>query len=322
MHNITVPAAITAAFLVGVTPVVAQHSFPSREVTFIVPWNAGGANDVMARALQPLLKEQGINIVVENITGATGVVGMRRVAASDSDGYTLGMGTSSTLAMIAQGKAPLKNENFTHLARVSIDPLMLLVNAKGPHKTLEAFLTHMKKNPGKISIGTPGTFNINHTFAAMTARAAGVDYVNVPYTGGAKVVGELMGGHLEAAVLKPSETLSQIQEGLLLPIGVFADQRLAALPDVPTFKEKGFDVFPHGPMVQMAYVAGPANLPPAVRERLTNAFRAAVHDQRFKDFAEKNSFLIDDLTGDALTKEVEKVADALRTVATQVFKEQ
>ncbi|RAI42914.1 ABC transporter substrate-binding protein [Rhodoplanes roseus] len=276
----------------------------------------------MARQLQPLLKEQGIGIIIENIVGANGAIGLRRVAGADPDGYTLGMGTSSTLAAIAQGKAQLKNEQFAHLVRVSTDPLLLEVPGKSPHQPLDAFLANMKKNPGKVSIGTPGTYNVNHIFAAMTARAAGVGYVNVPYTGGSKVIADLLGGHLEAGVLKPSESIGQIQEGLVKPIGVFADKRLEQFPDIPTFKEKGYDVFPYGPVVQMAYVVGPAGLPPAIRERITAAFRKAIQDPRFKTFAKENSFLVDDLTGDALTKEVEAVTASLREVGTQVFKDQ
>lgn len=303
----------------------AAQAFPTRDVTFIVPWNPGGSNDVMARQLQPLLKEQGIGIIIENIVGANGAIGLRRVAGADPDGYTLGMGTSSTLAAIAQGKAQLKNEQFTHLIRVSSDPLLLEVPGKSPHQPLDAFIANMKKNPGKVTIGTPGTYNVNHIFAAMTARAAGVGfagYVNVPYTGGSKVVADLLGGHLEAGVLKPSESIGQIQEGLVKPIGVFADKRLEQFPDVPTFKEKGYDVFPFGPVVQMAYVVAPPNLPPAIRSRLTTAFRNAIQDPRFKSFARENSFLIDDLTGDALTKEVEAVTVSLREIGTQVFKDQ
>jgi len=311
-----------AAALLTPLSVGAQQDFPNREITFIVPWNAGGSNDILARFFQPMLKEQGINIIVENVVGATGAIGMRRVATAAPDGYTLGMGTSSTLSVIAQGKAPFKNDSFTHIARVSTDPLMLLLPAKSPYPTLESFTEHMKKNPGKVSIATPGTFNLNHIFASMTARAAGVGYVNVPYTGGSKVIADVMGGHVEAGVLKPSESLGQIQEGLVKPIGVFADERLAAFPDVPTFKEKGFDVFPFGPVVQMAYVVGPAKLPDQVRDRLIKAFRSVIQDDRFKAFAKENSFLIDDLTGDALTQEVTKIEGALKTVAAQVFKDQ
>jgi tripartite-type tricarboxylate transporter receptor subunit TctC len=297
----------------------AQPAFPQRDITFIVPWNAGGSNDVAARALDPILREQGIKIVIENVVGATGVIGMRRVASAAPDGYTLGMGTSSTLALIAQNKAPLKNADFTHIARVSTDPLMLLVSSKAPQKSLEDFIGYMKANPDKVTVGTPGNYNLNHIFASMTARAAGVNFVNVPYTGGSKVVADLLGQHVDSGVLKPSETLGQIQENLLKPLGVFANDRLEMFPDVPTFKDKGYDVFPYGPVVQMAYVVAPANLPAEVRTRLITAFRAAILDPRFKEFAKKNAFLIDDMTGDALTKEVDDVAAALGTVAAQVF---
>jgi len=303
-------------------PAQAQSAYPARDITFIVPWNAGGSNDVAARALDPILREHGIKIVIENVVGATGTIGMRRVATAAPDGYTIGMGTSSTLALFAQGKTPLTNAQFTHIARVSTDPLMLLVSTKAEQKSLEDFIKLMKANPDKVTIGTPGSYNLNHIFASMTARAAGVGYVNVPYTGGSKVVADLLGGHVAAGVLKPSETLGQIQEGLLKPIGIFANERLEMFPDVPTFKEKGFDVFPYGPVVQMAYVVAPAGLPADVRTKLITAFRAAIQDPRFKEFSKKNAFLVDDLTGDALTKEVDSIATALGTVAAQVFKDQ
>jgi tripartite-type tricarboxylate transporter receptor subunit TctC len=315
-------AAIAVACIVAAlqsTVALAQSNFPQRDITLIVPWNAGGSNDVAARALDPLLREHGIKIVIENVVGATGTIGMRRVASAAPDGYTIGMGTSSTLALIAQGKTPLKNADFTHLARVSTDPLMLLVSSNAPQKSLDDFIGYMKSNPDKVTIGTPGNYNLNHIFASMTARAAGVNFVNVPYTGGSKVVADLLGQHVDSGVLKPSETLGQIQENLLKPLGVFANQRLEMFPDVPTFKDKGFDVFPYGPVVQMAYVVAPANLPADIKAKLISAFRAAIQDPRFKEFAAKNAFLVDDLTGDALTKEVDAVAVALGTVAEKVF---
>ncbi|MCJ2062250.1 tripartite tricarboxylate transporter substrate binding protein [Methylobacterium sp. J-088] len=304
----------------GAQTAMAQSPFPAREVTFIVPWNAGGSNDILARGLQPLLKERGITMIVENQPGATGTIGMRRVATANPDGYTLGMGTSSTLAYMAEGKTPLKSNQFTHIARVSIDPLMLLVPGSSPHQTLDDFFAHMKKNPGSVSIGTPGNYNLNHIFASMTARAAGVAYINAPYTGGAKVITDLAGGQIQAAVLKPAESLGQLQQGLVRALGVFADERLRQFPDVPTFKERGYDVFPFGPVVQMAYVVAPAKLPPEVRTKLIDGFSAAIGDQRFKDFAERNAFLTAPLTGDALAAEVDRVEQSIKVVAEKVFK--
>lgn len=298
----------------------AGSTYPDHGIRFIIPWNAGGSNDIAARELQQLISADNMTLIVENAPGATGAIGLNKVAVSPPDGYVIGMGTSSTLAQIAQNLTPLKNEQFTHIARVSVDPLILLVPGNSPYKTLDDFLAHMKKNPGKISIGTPGTNNLNHIFAEMTARSAGVGYVNVPYTGGAKVITDLAGKQIDAAVLKPSESKAQIDAKYVRPIGVFANERLALFPDVPTFKEKGYDVFPYGPLVQMAYVVAPAGIPDAERQRLISAFRKAIQSDKFKAFGQENGFLVDDLTGDALDKEVRDVQTTLNSVAAKVFK--
>lgn len=297
----------------------ADPSFPAREIKFIVPWNAGGSNDLAARLLSQLLAEQNVRMVVENLPGATGSIGMTRVATAPADGYTLGMGTSSTLALIAQGLTPLKNEQFTPIARVTVDPLVLLVPTSAPYGTLEGFLEHVRKNPGKVSIGTPGNNNLNHIFAVMTGRAVNTDIIAVPYTGGAKVVGDLAGKQIEAAVLKPSESKAQIDAGLVKPIAVFANERLKALPDVPTFREKGHNVFPYGPLVQMAYIVSPAGLPPAIRERLTQIFGKALQSPKFKAWAEGSGAIVDDLTGAGLASEITNVQKSLNEVGGKVF---
>lgn len=306
------------AVLTSLTPAHAAE-YPDREARWVIPWNAGGSNDIMARFLQPLLAKQGLKVVIENVAGGTGAIGMGQVATARPDGYTIGNGTSSTLAIIAQGKTPLKNDQFTHIIRVSVDPLILLVPGKSQIKTLDEFIAHMKANPGTVTIGTPGANNINHIFAAMTARGAGVAYRHVSYPGGSRVISELMGQQVQAGVLKPSETIEQIKSGDLRPLGVFANTRLEVLPDVPTFKDKGVDVFPFGPMVQMAYIAAPANMDPKVRETLTAKYKAAIESPEFKAFAAKNGFLIDPLTGADLDVEVAKVAKAIAAVAEQTF---
>ena len=310
-------AALAACSLMA--PALAQVAFPSKEIKFIVPWNAGGSNDIAARELAQLLNEQGIRMIVENVPGATGAIGMQKVANAAPDGYTLGMGTSSTLSIISQRLTPLRSEQFTPIARVTTDPLMLLVPAGSATGTLESFVAHVKKNDGKVSIGTPGSNNLNHIFAVMTGRAAGSQVVVVPYTGGAKVITDLAGKQIDGAVLKPSESKAQIDGNLVKPIGVFANERLKVMPDVPTFKEKGFDVFPHGPVVQMAYIVAPANLPPAVRDKLIAVFRTAIQSAKFKASAEQGGALVDDLTGAALGREIDAVEKSLAVVGKQVF---
>ncbi len=307
--------ALTAASV----PAAAADKFPSKEIRFIVPWNAGGSNDIAARALAQLVAEQGIQVIVDNVPGATGAIGMTKVSTAAPDGYTIGMGTSSTLALMAQGLTPLRNEQFAPIARVTIDPLLLLVPANGPAGNLDAFVDHIKKNPGKVSIGTPGSNNLNHIFAVMTGRVAGSDVIPVPYTGGSKVVADLAGKQLDAAVLKPSESKAQIDGGLVKPIAVFANERLKALPDVPTFKEKGLDVFPYGPLVQMAYIVAPAATPEPVRKQLTEIFGKAIQSAKFKALAQEGGAVVDNLTGAALAAEIGSVQKSLNEVGKKVF---
>jgi tripartite-type tricarboxylate transporter receptor subunit TctC len=297
----------------------AGPAYPEKDIKFIVPWSPGGSNDVAARALQKIVLDDGFRIIIDNIPGATGTIGLTRLANAAPDGYTIGIGTTSTLTLAAQGMTTLRPDQFTHLARVSIDPLLLLVPNNGP-ATLEAFLETMKKNPGKVSIGTPGNNNINHIFAAMTARAAGTDFINAPYPGGAKVISDLAGNHIQAGVLKPSESKGQIDAGLVKPIAVFANERVPFYPNVPTFKEKGYDVYPYGQVTQMAYIVAPANLPAPLRERLTAVFRKAIQSERFKTFASENGFYVDDMTGAKLDAEVVNMQKNLTTVAAKVFK--
>ncbi len=300
----------------------AQADYPNREIRLVVPWNAGGSNDIAARSLAAILAEQGVRVIVDNVPGATGSIGMRQVASAAPDGYTIGMGTSSTLALMAQGLTPLTSARFTPIARVTVDPLLLLVPTGSPMDTMEKFIAYTKANSGKVSIGTPGSNNLNHIFAVMAGRAADAEVVVVPYTGGSRVVTDLAGKQINAAVLKPSESKAQIDGGYIKPIGLFANERLSVMPDVPTFKEKGHDVFPYGPLVQMAYLAAPANLPPAVREKLTALFRGAIQSAKFKATAEQGGAIVDDLTGDALGREVAAVEKSLAAVAKQVFTEE
>ena len=308
-----------AALMAASLSATAADPFPAKEIRFIVPWNAGGSNDISARALSQIAAQDGVRIVVENMPGATGAIGMTKVANAEPDGYTIGMGTSSTLALIAQGLTPLRNEQFAPISRVTTDPLILLVPANSPYGTLESFLAHVKANPGKVSIGIPGTNNLNHIFAVMTGRAAGVDTLAVPYTGGSKVMADLAGKQIEAGVLKPSESKSQIEGGLVKPIAVFGNERIKSLPDVPTFKEKGYDVFPYGPLVQMAYIVAPAKTPPAVREKLIAMFQKWIKSDKYKASSEAGGAVVDDLTGAALTREIDNVQKSLNEVGKKVF---
>ena len=315
---------VLISLLYGITSTAYSQSsdFPNREIRLVVPWNVGGSNDISARQLSKILASDGITLVVENVPGATGTIGMTRVANANPDGYTIGMGTSSTLAMIAQGLTPLKNEQFAPIARVTTDQLLLLVPAGSPAKDIDGFEAMVKKNPGKISVGTPGSNNLNHIFAVMTGNVVNSEINVIPYTGGSKVVVDLAGKQLDAAVLKPSESKAQIDSNLIRPLGVFANERVKSLPNVPTFKEKGYNVFPYGPLVQMAYLVAPAKTPPQVQEKLIAIFSKAIQDPRFKSASEEGGASVDNVTGGALGKEIVDIANTLAVVGKKVFTEE
>lgn len=295
--------------------------FPTKEIKLVVPWNVGGSNDISARLISKILADEGITVVVDNVAGATGTIGMAKVANAEPDGYTIGMGTSSTLAMIAQGLTPLKNEQFAPIARVTTDQLLLLVPKDGPAKDLDSFEALVKKNPGKISIGTPGSNNLNHIFAVMTGNVVNSSIITVPYTGGSKVIIDLAGKQLDGAVLKPSESKAQIDSNMVMPVGVFANERIKSMPSIPTFKERGYNVFPYGPLVQMAYLVAPAKTPPDIQERLIAIFNKAIQDPRFKAASEDGGARVDSLTGKALGAEVIAVTNTLAVVGKKVFSE-
>lgn len=316
---ISIATSMLAIFITSSQVIAAD--FPTKEIRLVVPWNVGGSNDISARQLSKIIADEGITVVVDNVAGATGTIGMAKVANAEPDGYTIGMGTSSTLAMIAQGLTPLKNEQFVPIARVTTDQLLLLVPKDGPVKDLDSFEARVKKNPGKISIGTPGSNNLNHIFAVMTGNIVNSEIITVPYTGGAKVVIDLAGKQLDAAVLKPSESKAQIDSNMVMPLGVFANERIKSMPNIPTFKERGYNVFPYGPLVQMAYLAAPAKTPPEIQEKLIAIFNKAIQDPRFKAASEDGGARVDSLTGKALGTEIVAVTNTLAVVGKKVFTE-
>ncbi|NGM87040.1 tripartite tricarboxylate transporter substrate binding protein [Parapusillimonas sp. SGNA-6] len=297
----------------------AAESFPDRPITLVVPWNAGGSVDLTGRKLSDILGRDGVKVVVENLAGASSTIGLSKVAKAAPDGYTVGLATSSLMGVIAQDMTKLRVDDFTALNQTTVEQLLLVVPAASPANTIEDFVKLMKEKNGSLSIGTPGNNNVNHTFASMLANAVGVEYTNIPYTGGAKVLVDLGGGHIDAGVLKPSETIGQIKSGLIKPIGVFSKSRVDILPDVPTFEEKKIDVFPYGALEQMSYLVGPKGMPEDVAGKLRELFGKAIQSPAYQEFAAQYGMKVTDLQGDALQKEAVAIQQTFNTVAPKIF---
>lgn len=293
---------------------------PRREITIIIPWSPGGATDIMARKLQPIIKREfGINTVVVNKAGGNSAVGLTELITSRPDGYTVGLASSTILSLMAQNQLSWGTDRFTNICLVSEDPMLLAVSKDAKWNDLHAFLADVKAKPSTITIGTAGSRNVNHADAVLAAQSVGSAIRHVPFDGASRAIAAVLGGHIDAVVLKPSETISQIRSGELKALGVFREERLASLPDVPTFEEMGYDVFPYGPVAQISYLVAPAGLNKEVKDKLAEIFRGAMLDEEFQNFAAESGFVSNPIYGDDLDEYIENLSSALAEVARKVY---
>ena len=263
---------------------LAQEAYPSRHITMVVPFPPGGVADLTGRptafAMDKVLKQR---IVVENKAGAGGAIGMAYVANAKPDGYTIMMALSSISIIpeaetLFERKSPYQMNQFAPIALISADPTVLVVRSDSPWKSVKDLVEAAKKNPGKISFSSSGIYGTLHMAMEMFAQAADIKLWHVPYTGGGPAMNALVGGHVDALASGPSAVIGQIKGGKLRPLATWGDKRLAALPDVPTFKELGYDV----EFYIWSGLFAPAGTPAPVMAALRNAARQAVDDAEFK----------------------------------------
>jgi tripartite-type tricarboxylate transporter receptor subunit TctC len=301
---------------------VAQGTYPTHEIKLIVPWGAGGSVDIIGRRIAKIAEQDGLRLVIDNLPGATGAIGLAKVASSAPDGYTLGLATSSQQALVAQGMTKTRNDQFTYLNQVAVEQFVLLVNSKGPAQTLPAYLKGLKDNPGKVSVAIAGSNNVPQILAATMAQSQGVAVIPVAYNGGANAVLNLAGAQVDSAILKPSEVKGQLDAGLVKAVATFADKRLPTMPSVPTFAEQGLNMYPDGPLPQTTYLVGPAGMPPEIVARLTRVFSKVIASEEYRKFADEYDFSPTDSVGPALKRQIDDLQSTLDKVAPKIFKKE
>ena len=315
---------LAAAALALALPLVAgaQEPYPSRPITLVAPFPPGGVADLTARpvaaAMEKVLKNP---VAVVNKTGAAGAVGMQFVATSKPDGYTLLLALSS-ISIIPEadkifGRPPAFTvDQFAPIALISADPTVLVVRAESPWKTAREFLDDAGKRSGQISYSSSGIYGTLHMAMEMFAQAADIKLWHVPYTGGGPAMNALVGGHVDALASGPSAVIGQIKGGKLRPLATWGDKRLAALPDVPTFKELGYDV----EFYIWSGLFAPAGTPAPVMTALRNAAKQAVEDAEFKAIMAKIETPIHYLDAPAFQKFWDKDAAMLAAAVKRVGK--
>ncbi len=264
-------------------PAFAQSAYPAAPIKMIVAYAAGGGTDIIARTLAlSVQKHLGSNatIVVLNRPGAGGGIGFTELTNAQPDGYTIGfINTPNVLTIPIERKSNFHWQNFDLLGNVVDDPGNFSVHADTPIKNLAELVAYAKANPGKVTYGTTGIGSDDHLAALMFERAAGVKLTHVPFKGAAEVHQSIASKQVMVAAMNIGEALQYQKGGTpLRHLGQMSETRSTLAPNVPTFKEQGFNVI----MASLRGVAAPKNLPPAIREQLVNAVAKAVADPEFQ----------------------------------------
>lgn len=270
---------------------LAQDGYPSRPVTMIVPFPPGGVADIVGRPLAAMMeKSLKQPVVVVNRTGAGGAVGMAAAAKSAADGYTILMGLSSIsifpVSDRINGKAPsYELSDFAPIALITADPTVLVVRADSNYRTLKDFVDAAKANPGKINYSSSGVYGTLHVAMEIFANAAGIKLFHVPYQGGGPAVTALLGGQVQALASGPAAAIGQIRGGKMRALASWSTERLKLLPDIPTFKELGYDA----EFYIWSGVFAPAATSPAVLMKLRGAVKEAANSPDFRAAMDKVS---------------------------------
>ena len=288
-HGRVASLILVTLFFGFITDGFAQEKYPDRPITIVAPFPPGGVADLTARpvaaALEKVLKNP---VVVVNKTGAAGAVGMSFVANSKPDGYNLLMALSS-ISIIPEAdklfdrKPAYAMEQLIPIALISADPTIFVVNAGHPWKSAKEFVADAKKRPGQISYSSSGVYGTLHMAMEMFSHAAAINLKHVPYAGAGPALTAILGGHVDTLASGPAVVIPHIKSGKLRPLAGWGDKRVASLPDVPTFKELGYDV----EFYIWAGLFAPRGTPAPVMKTIRGAVRQAVTTPEFKSAMEK-----------------------------------
>jgi len=274
-------ALVAASWASGLAPHAAQaQAFPTRSITWVVPFTPGGVTDTTSRAVAKKMSELlGQQIVIDNRPGAGGGLGTEQVARAAPDGYTVLYITSGTMAANLFLYKGLKYEplkDFVPVHGMFLSPLLLVVNAESPYKSVADLVAKAKAEPGKLNHGSAGAGTGTHLNGELFQDAAGIKMMHIPYKGTSPALQDMLGGRVDVMFDYTSVMLPHIKANKLRPLAVMSDKRLEALPDVPTIVEAGY---PGAQLSAWSGIGVPAATPPEVVKRLADAMRTALQDK-------------------------------------------
>ncbi len=293
--------------LLGATAAHADSNYPNKPIRLLVPFAAGGTTDLIARIIaDPLGRELGQPVIVDNKGGGGGIIGAAETARAAPDGYNLGIATVSTTATnpAINPKMPYNvATDFTSIINIAATPNVIAANPKQPFKDYKSFLETVKKEPGKFSYASPGNGSITHLMMEMFKLSTGTDIVHVPYRGSGPALNDAVAGQVPLIFDNLPSAFPFIKDKRLTALVVAAPQRVPAMPDVPTFKELGLE-----PVNRMAYygIVGPKNLPRPIVDKINAATRKVMQDPTIRKKIEETGSIIQAGTPEEFSKQMKE----------------
>jgi len=260
------------------------QDYPTRPVTMMCWSEAGSPVDLFARIMAKLLtKELGQNVIVENRTGADGIIMVNQLLKAPADGQLIAANTLTLASLFGEPTAGFKPDDLQMVARSQIDPYGLIVPATIPFKTIDEFVRHARQNPNKFNVGGPFQMGSHRVAWEQFAEVAKIKVNWIAYKGGGPALLAVAGGHVDAAATNPGNVKPFITSGKVRVLAVSSEKRLADFPDVPTYKERGWDVVRY----QWRGVMAKAGTPKPVLDRLVAAIQKAQQTQEWKAYLQQ-----------------------------------
>ncbi len=308
---------IIGALIVSAVPFISMSpafaDFPDGDIDFIAPASVGGGSDYLIRSLQPALEENlDVSVVPRYLAGGGGAIGFMKAANSRPDGQTVVAIDNKIFTQQGLGNVPLKYTDFDYLASLYSVPYVLALSSDLEIDDLESFLAD--ENNQDLRIAYAGTGSSTNIMAILISQKLGVDYQKVSYPGAPEAVAAVMGGHIDGMVMDPMDLRGALESGDVTPILVTSGERSDALPDVPTMKEKGYDV----DISNWRGVAAPAGLDEDTKARWVEALRVASEDPRFVKRIEDLGLEVNFQAGPSFDEYVENLSESVIPVAESV----
>jgi len=314
---------IVIALSLVVVTVSFAADYPTKPITLINPMPPGGSLDLQARAFASLAdKMLGQPVVVVNKPGATGMVGGLAGAQAAPDGYMLTVGsvniTNAVEWEIANGrKPPFTRHDFACIGAFTMSPPLLIVPADAPYKTLADFIADAKTKPGQMTFCSGGLYGMSHLPVEVFARAAGLKFRHVPYSGGGPCLSAVVGKHVDFGAQYPPTTLPLVRGNRLKVLAVIGAKRLKSIPNIPTMKELGIDAEYYA----WVGILAPAKTPKSIVDKLREVTRKVAEDKAFVDMVEQPGDEVVFLNGEDLTRYLDTESAIISKLDAELVKE-